>query len=275
MHTDTAQSNGKPKLYDPRHPERTLLYEAIADHFETWLDLASAGQIDGQGDHRTPKPYVRQAFRKYLECSIFARGFASARCGDYGHDYFVAFSCKGRGAHPSCNTRRMVETAAHLMDHVFPRLPVRQWVLSVSKRLRYFMQRDRPELNMVLRIILRVIAQSLQSNSPRAAQLDKATLHIGAVAFIRRFGSSLNWHVHFHVCAVDGVFEGVERFHWTTLEQPLVADRSQPLAEGRFDNVLATKRPVISRLAMSGSGEPDCNWLLPLSVLCRRLAVQS
>ena len=34
----------------------------------------------------------------------------------------------------------------------FPRLPVRQWVLSVPKRLRYFMQRDGPVLNMVLRI---------------------------------------------------------------------------------------------------------------------------
>jgi hypothetical protein len=30
----------------------------------------------------------------------------------------------------------MVETAAHLTDHVFHRLPVRQWVLSVPKRLR-------------------------------------------------------------------------------------------------------------------------------------------
>ena len=34
-----------------------------------------------------------------------------------------------------------VETAAHLKDHVFPRLPVRHWVLSVPKRLRYYMQR--------------------------------------------------------------------------------------------------------------------------------------
>jgi hypothetical protein len=32
----------------------------------------------------------------------------------------------------------MVETAAHLTDHVFHRLPVRPWVLSVPKRLRYF-----------------------------------------------------------------------------------------------------------------------------------------
>ncbi len=207
--TAPAASAGKPKLYNPRHPERTLLYQTIAEHFETWYELASAGQFDGQGDYHAPKPYIRQAFRKYLECGIFAHGFARARCGDCGHDYFVAFSCKGRGVCPSCNTRRMVQTAAHLTDHVFPRLPVRQWVLSVPKRLRYFMQRDGATLNMVLRIFLRVIAQSLQSGSPGAAQVDKAALHIGAVAFIHRFGSSLNEHVHFHVCVVDGVFEEV------------------------------------------------------------------
>ncbi len=199
----------KPKLYNPRHPERTLLYQTVAEHYETWLELASAGQFDGQGDHHTPKPFVRKAFAKYLECGIFAHGFARARCDDCGHNYFVAFSCKGRGVCPSCTTRRMVETAAHLCDHVFPRLPVRQWVLSVPKRLRYYMQRDGAVLNMVLRIFLRVIGQSLQSHSPGAAQVDKAALHIGAVAFIHRFGSSLNEHVHFHVCVVDGVFEEV------------------------------------------------------------------
>lgn len=196
-----------PKLYNPRHPEQTLLYRTVAEHFETWLELASAGQFDGQGDHHTPPVYVEHTFRKYLECGIFAHGFARARCDACGHDFFVAFSCKGRGVCPSCNTRRMVETAAHLSDHVFPRLPVRQWVLSVPKRLRYFMQRDGVVLNRVLHIFLRVIEQSLQAHCPGAAQVDKAALHIGAVAFIHRFGSSLNEHVHFHVCVVDGVFE--------------------------------------------------------------------
>lgn len=113
-------ATSKPKLYNPRHPERTLLYQTVAEHYETWLELASAGQFDGQGDHHTPKPFVRKAFAKYLECGIFAHGFARARCGDCGHDYFVAFSCKGRGVCPSCTTRRMVETAAHLNDHAFP-----------------------------------------------------------------------------------------------------------------------------------------------------------
>ncbi len=55
-----------------------------------------------------------------------------------------------------------------------------------------------------------MIAQTLQTHSPGAANVDKAALHIGAVAFIHRFGSSLNEHVHFHVCVVDGVFEAIE-----------------------------------------------------------------
>jgi hypothetical protein len=166
----------QPKLYNPRHPQRTLLYQSVADHFETWYELASAGQFDGQGEQHTPKPYIRQAFRKHLACGIFAHGFARARCDDCGHDYFVAFSCKGWGVCPSCNTRRMVQTGAHLSDHVFPRLPVRQWVLSIPKRLRYFMQRDGVVLNMVLRIFLRVIAQSLCASSPSTASVDKAAL---------------------------------------------------------------------------------------------------
>jgi hypothetical protein len=169
-------AGAKAKLYNPRHPECTLLCQTIFEHFEIWFELASAGQPNGQGDHHTPKPYVRQAFCKYLECGIFSHGFARAWCDDCGHDYFMAYSCKGRGVCPSCNTRRMVETAAHFTGHVFPRLPVRQWVLSVHKWLRYFMQRDGAVLNMVLRIFLRVITQSQQSNSPSAAQVDKAAL---------------------------------------------------------------------------------------------------
>ena len=50
----------------------------------------------------------------YLDCGILARGFARVRCGQCGHDFLIAFSCKGRGVCPSCNARRMVATAAHL-----------------------------------------------------------------------------------------------------------------------------------------------------------------
>ena len=88
-------------------------------------------------------------------------------------------------------------------DHHAQKPCVRRWRLSVPKRLRYFMQRDGAVINMVLRIFLRVIAQSLFANYPGAADVNKAALHLGAVALakpqvhIHRFGSSLNGHVHF------------------------------------------------------------------------------
>jgi hypothetical protein len=50
----SAASAGKSKLHNPRHPERTLLHQTIADHFEAWFELASTGQFDGQGDHHSP-----------------------------------------------------------------------------------------------------------------------------------------------------------------------------------------------------------------------------
>ena len=49
-----GQAGAKAKLYNPRHPERTLLDQTIAEHFETWFELASAGQFDGQGAPRSP-----------------------------------------------------------------------------------------------------------------------------------------------------------------------------------------------------------------------------
>ena len=76
----------------------------------------------------------------------------------------------------------MVETAAHLVDHVFPRLPVRQWVLSLPKRLRYFLRHDQRTVKAVLTIFLRVVEQLLRKRAPGTAP--KARL--GAVSFVHR-----------------------------------------------------------------------------------------
>jgi hypothetical protein len=40
-------TTSKPKCYNPRYPESTLLYQNVAGHDETWLELASAGQFGG------------------------------------------------------------------------------------------------------------------------------------------------------------------------------------------------------------------------------------
>jgi len=64
-------------------------------------------------------------------------------------------------------------------------------VLSVPKRLHYYLQRDKGALDAALRIFLRVVQQSLQTHCPGAAQCDLSSLHLGAVAFIHRFSSDI------------------------------------------------------------------------------------
>ncbi len=199
MGTERRATDSAPPRYRPRRPSESVLYRCVQQHLETWL----AQGRDGHDDAWSVPEHVEREFRRYLECGILAHGFARARCGQCGHDFLIAFSCKGRGVCPSCNARRMVETAAHLTDHVLPPLPLRQWVLAVPKRLRYFLQRD-PELQgAALRLFLRAVESCLRAHSPGSGPAAR----LGAVAFIHRFGSSLNAHLHFHCVVIDGVFE--------------------------------------------------------------------
>ena len=73
--------------------------------------------------------FFKDEFEAFLNCGILAHGFMRLRCSDCGHDKLVANSRKRRGFCPSCGARRMAQTAAHLVDHVIPHVPVRQWVL--------------------------------------------------------------------------------------------------------------------------------------------------
>ena len=62
-----------------------------------------------------------------------------------------------------------METAAHLADHVIPALPVRPWVLSVRKRLCYYLQSDPAVQNLTLHIFLSAVEQGVRRCSPGAA----------------------------------------------------------------------------------------------------------
>jgi len=133
--------------------------------------------------------------------------FGRARCPACGQDFLVAVSCTRKGGCPARNARRMAETAAHAVDQVFPPLPVRQWVLSVPKRLRYFLAGE-PEAGIaVLHCFLRVVEAPLHRSNRSAS----ARARFGAVSFIHRFGTALNRHLHCHCCILGGVFEPLAR----------------------------------------------------------------
>jgi hypothetical protein len=146
-------------LYHRRRPAETVLYQLVQENLETFLALTDDGTSGGLPG------CVERDFRKHLDCGILARGFARARCKDCGHDYLIAFSCKARGTCPSCNTRRMVEITAHLVDHVIPPVPVRQWVLSRPKLGRCFLRHNARTVTALVKIFLGVV-EPLQHQSP-------------------------------------------------------------------------------------------------------------
>jgi hypothetical protein len=143
-------------VYRRRRPERTVRYRTVQTPLATWLELPCDRQ---QGAGGGPA-HVERELRRSLDSGILAHGFARARCAQCGHAFLIAWSCKGRGVYPACNPRRMVETAAHLVDPIFLRLPVCQWVLSVPKRLRDPLEHDPAIETLALRI-------NVQSREPK------------------------------------------------------------------------------------------------------------
>src|SRR5438876_3385680 len=141
--------------YIPRNPEETTLYQVVAEQLETFL------RRQQERDRPIPR-FVEEEFNSFLDCGVLARGFVRLRCQSCGHDRLLAFSCKGRVWCASCGGRRMAETAAHLVDRVFPVVPVRQWVLSVPFALRYRMAYDGHLTSDVLNVFIRVLFGELR-----------------------------------------------------------------------------------------------------------------
>ena len=88
---------------------------------------------------------------------MLAHGFTRLRCADCPFERFVPFSGKRRGFCPSCGGRRVAERAACLIDEVLPRVPVRQWVLTLPYRLRYRLAWDHALGRAVLGVYARVL----------------------------------------------------------------------------------------------------------------------
>ncbi len=146
--------------------------------------------------------FIKNEFDAFLECGILPHGFLRLCCGECGHDKLLAFSCRRRGFCPSCGARRMSPTAAHLVDHVIPHVPVRQWVLSLPIALRLLLAAQPELVTPVLQVVQRVVTRHLLDRAGRKA--DEG--HGGAVTLIQRFGSAVNLNIHLHCLMLDGVY---------------------------------------------------------------------
>ncbi|MBP6218624.1 MAG: transposase zinc-binding domain-containing protein [Oligoflexales bacterium] len=99
------------KIYERCKPEETLLYQTLASHLNTFLaHLAAEGKV-------YPK-HVDKELWAFLEHAVLAYGFVRVKCEDCTMEHLVALSCKKRCFCPSCDGKRMAETAAHLIEGI-------------------------------------------------------------------------------------------------------------------------------------------------------------
>ena len=90
----------------------------------------------------------------------------------------------------------MAESAALLVDDVFPKRPVRQWMLSVPFPLRFLFASHPGIMGKVLRIVCRAIS----TYQCRKAGFKTRDAQTGAVTLLQRFGSALNLKFTFICC---------------------------------------------------------------------------
>jgi hypothetical protein len=216
--------------------------------------------------------FVERELRGVLECGALACGFLRLQCELCKEEKLLPFSCKGRAACSSCCGRRMADTAAHLVDHVFPRVPVRQWVLSLHFSLRYRLAYSPSLLTAVYGIFARTVFSFLRK---MGRDYGIHQTQCGAVSFVQRYGGSLNLNVHIHMACIDGVYapdvDGRPRFYaLRRLEDkdiPQLTKRWHLKSRRWFstgsENLVA-RRPAVARATVAGwtlcgfGLEPDC-----------------
>ena len=81
----------------------------------------------------------------------------------------------------------MAETAAHLVDHVLPHVPVRQWVLTLPMAVRYRAGFDPALASAILELFLRTVFGWLRR---KARDEGLAAGRAGAVTVIPRAGGA-------------------------------------------------------------------------------------
>ncbi len=238
LYERTSGAAGQPLAgYRRREPERTVLHELVARYGLTMLAEVRAADPEGGGLPR----HVERELTEYLQCGVLAHGFARVRCTTCHDEIVVAFSCKRRGLCPSCTARRMADTAAHLVDHVLPRAPYRQWVFTIPKPLRLRLARDPAWTTWVGNLAVRAVG-AWQRRAARQRGLRAP--RTGAITFVQRFGGLVNLNVHFHLLVPDGVFVDADgRLAFALHPVPTSAD------------VLAILDRIVRRLADEARGD--------------------
>ena len=162
-------------VYHHRIPSQSAYYRCVQDHFEQLVTTWSERYEQRYGFWRS---YVLDVIYRYLDCGDLHHGFARVRCDQCGHEYLLAFSCKRRHFCPSCHQKRVVAFSERLVGQVLKKVPHRQWVFSIPKRLRIYFLFDRKLLAKLCRRAWKVLKLYLSQGSTGNADMPGAAMAV-------------------------------------------------------------------------------------------------
>jgi len=183
-------------LYRPRLGLESDFHRLVREHVDEFRAVYPDRYARKYGHWR---PVFDKAVRRFLKCGDIQHGFARVRCPDCRHEFFVAFSCKQRCICPSCSQKRTLLFGMHVAEDVCLRVPHRQFVWTLPKRLRVFFRYHRALLGRLPALAWQSIVQTY-----RALLGETATP--GAVFAIQTFGQLIHYHPHIHALVTDGAF---------------------------------------------------------------------
>ena len=99
----------------------------------------------------------------------------------------------------------MADGAAHLVDHVVPDVPVRQFVLTLPPAVRMLCAFRPDALSLTIGAFMRAVF-AFQRRRARHAGLATDGGRCGAVTVVQRYGSACELNVHLHSIVLDGVY---------------------------------------------------------------------
>ena len=126
----------------------------------------------------------------------------------------------------------MVESAAHRVENVLPRVPYRQFVLSFPMPLRYWFQTKRKLFSKVHGIVTNQITRLYKTKALSYGIKNPIT---GSISYTQRFGSARNLNPYIQSLRLDGVFaEGEGNLKFGNVSPPTddeVADLITAISE--------------------------------------------
>jgi len=197
-----AKNRDKLYHYNRREPENSALYRLIYHYREEFEYRYDALFSESYGFLRKE---VLAALDAYLDCGVLRHGCARAVCESCQHSVLIAFSCKTRGACPSCAAKRAYIFAENLHKNILLPYPHKHAVFTIPVRLRAYFKYER-KLNRIL--------YKSAWNARKEYILSRDLPGVpAAVLSLHTAGDYLNFHPHIHGLLLCGTLDAEGNYH--------------------------------------------------------------